>query len=306
MIGRINHNERACLAAFDPPCLVRRPQSERRHEAAHGPSNVIFASPHSGNLYPDAFLARSRLPLADLRRNEDAYIDALFEPAVARGGTLLQARFPRSFVDVNRFKDDYVSPNKGGGSAKGAGPATNWGQSGLGVVPTIIAENVPIYDRPPSLAHIHKRIEAIYEPYHAALSGLIEEAQRYHERVLLVDCHSMPGFAPMGARRADIVLGDRYGISCRPETMAMTEASFQHHGYSVTRNYPYAGGYVTAHYSDPSGGVEVIQIEINRDLYLNPHTYRPKSGYDRLAHNLTAIIDDILCGFDNTKQMAAQ
>jgi len=33
-------------------------------------------------------------------------------------------------------------------------------------------------------------------------------------RALIVDCHSMPGFAPLGARRADIVLGDRYAQSC--------------------------------------------------------------------------------------------
>src|SRR5579864_7721205 len=38
----------------------------------------VFASPHSGSLYPASFVARSRLSSLALRRSEDAFVDELF------------------------------------------------------------------------------------------------------------------------------------------------------------------------------------------------------------------------------------
>ena len=68
----------------------------------HRSSRLIFASPHSGRDYPAEFLSRSALPLTLLRRSEDAYVDALFEPAPGLGASLVAAEFPRALVDPNR------------------------------------------------------------------------------------------------------------------------------------------------------------------------------------------------------------
>jgi N-formylglutamate amidohydrolase len=51
---------------------------------------------------------------------------------------------------------------------------------------------------------------------------------------------------------------------------------------------------VTSHYGRPDSGIEALQIEINRDLYLNPVTLAPKRGYDRLAGDLSMIIREII------------
>jgi N-formylglutamate deformylase len=40
-------------------------------------------------------------------------------------------------------------------------------------------------------------------------------------------------------------------------------------GYTVRRNDPYAGGYITRHYGRPREGVHALQIEIARDLYMD-------------------------------------
>ena len=37
-------------------------------------------------------------------------------------------------------------------------------------------------------------------------------------------------------------------------------------GYSVSRNKPYAGGFITEHYGNPAAGLHAIQLEINRAL----------------------------------------
>ena len=39
---------------------------------------MVVASPHSGSAYPPAFLAQTAVPLAALRRAEDAFVDELF------------------------------------------------------------------------------------------------------------------------------------------------------------------------------------------------------------------------------------
>src|SRR3954462_11794827 len=62
----------------------------------------VFASPHSGRLYPQTFLKLSRLSPRNLRCSEDAYVDQLIGDVIALGAPLLFARFPRVYVDANR------------------------------------------------------------------------------------------------------------------------------------------------------------------------------------------------------------
>ena len=255
---------------------------------------VIFASPHSGAIYPNSLLARAKVSAHQLRRNEDIFIDHLFHSAVSAGAPFIRALFPRVIVDVNRDASelpphwDEINEDAIGQSA------TSRAAAGLGVVPTYLSENLAIYNRLPTIADVKQRLTRLYHPYHAALQDLLNTAIDRFGRALLVDCHSMPGFAPMGSRRPDIILGDRFGTSCHPDTLALFQKLFSDAGYSVGINYPYAGGYTTTHYGKPDEGIEAIQIEVNRDLYVNPVTLAPKSGYVRLTEDLRSITRDIV------------
>ena len=56
----------------------------------------------------------------------------------------------------------------------------------------------------------------------------------------------------------------------------MTEA-FHREGFSVSGNFPYAGGFITTHYGGrmrPEGKA-AVQIEVNQDLFLIPGTLQP-------------------------------
>ncbi len=280
------------VEAFLPGHVIARPQAWR--------AGVVFASPHSGHLYPDSFRARSPRSLAELRRNEDMFVDRLMGPAVLSGAPLISARFPRCFVDVNRRADEVVHPD-----IETLSEPTARAAAGLGVVPTHLTEHSQIYHVPPSAAEIYARLNALYHPYHAALANLIAEAKALFGQTLLIDCHSMPGFAPMGSRRPDIILGDRFGKACHPDTIARIRELFENKGYTVGTNYPYAGGYVTQAHGQPERGVEALQIEINRDLYLNPVTQTRKRGYNRLADDLADIIEQIIAAAE-PMDMAAQ
>ncbi|WP_298918207.1 N-formylglutamate amidohydrolase [uncultured Algimonas sp.] len=275
--------ERQSLARLDPGHWVDRPDVWR--------AGVVFASPHSGRIYPRPFREASCLSTAQLRRNEDMFVDRLFSGAVAAGAPLLRARFPRCYVDVNRAPDELPQ-----GWSDVPIRETPRAQAGIGVVPTHIGERAPIYRQEPSRADAAARLKRLYYPYHNALSMLIAEAQTHFGQALLIDCHSMPGFAPMGSRRPDIVLGDRFGRSCNAETIFVLRDAFQAEGFSVALNYPYAGGYVTEHYGKPEDGIEVIQVEINRDLYLNPVTLAPKRGYEGVAAKVGRIVRCIVDG----------
>ena len=276
-----NQFEQNCINKFYPPAVIRR--------AKEWKGGIIFASAHSGSIYPDAFIERTDLAIKQLRRNEDAFITNLFSPAPDLGAPLIEANFPRCFVDVNRASNELPSFWQTDG--KIISPRA---EIGMGVVPTMLSETINIYSEPLSLTAAKIRIKDLYHPYHDALQGLIGEARSLFGKVLLIDCHSMPGFNSMGSRRSDIILGDRFGESCSPEIVMLIEKLFQGLGYSVSRNYPYAGGFVTKHYGNPYESANALQIEINRDLYLNPITLDKKPGFTALAKNISRIINSII------------
>lgn len=159
--------------------------------------------------------------------------------------------------------------------------------AGLGTIARIVADGEPIYRGKLPVAEAMRRISSCYRPYHAALAGLIEETRQRFGFAILVDCHSMPstGLLPIGRgpwgrkgqrqggkpahQQIDTVLGDCFGTSCLPQVTARCEALLRGLGYSVVRNHPYAGGYTTRHYGRPRAGVQAIQIEINRALYMD-------------------------------------
>lgn len=257
-------------------------------------AGVVFASPHSGAIYPPDLLSRSKLSADQLRRNEDIFIDHLFHSAIAAGAPFLRALFPRIIVDVNRAANELPSEWESLCDETCDTKTTARAAAGLGVVPTYLSETQPIYSRLPNLDDVSNRLDRLYHPYHATLHDLLQTSLVRFGRALLVDCHSMPGFSPSGSRRPDIILGDRYGTSCHPDTLDLFKALFTQAGYNVGINYPYAGGYTTEHYGKPRDGVEAIQIEVNRDLYVNPITLSPKSGYVQLKEDLRQITQDIV------------
>ena len=67
---------------------------------------LVFASPHSGSIYPKDFLEASRLDPLTLRQSEDAFVNELFEDVPILGAPLIEANFPRVYVDVNRASNE--------------------------------------------------------------------------------------------------------------------------------------------------------------------------------------------------------
>lgn len=255
----------------------------------------VFNSPHSGRRYPASFLAASRLDQQSIRRSEDSFVDELFLPAVEAGAPLLRAHFPRAWLDVNREPFELDPKMFSGALPSFANTRSARVASGLGTIPRLVADGKAIYtDRLP-VAEALDRIETVYVPYHRALRRLLDRTYESFGVAILVDCHSMPSTVRTGTlRKADFVLGDRHGSSCAGALTDLVESALVRRGYDVSRNRPYAGGFITEHYGRPKHGTHAIQIEINRALYLNERTLERSKGYDALEADLAGLAAELV------------
>lgn len=255
---------------------------------------VIFASPHSGRRYPAELIRMTRLDRHSLRLSEDSYVDLLFDSAPAHGAPLLRALFPRAWVDVNRDRDELDQRMFADPLPASADTRSTRVRAGLGVIPRIVADGQDIYLRKLKFFEARRRLSDCYDPYHRALGGLIANARAAFGCAVLIDCHSMPsaGGAPFreGDRPIDFVLGDRFGASCAPALTAIVEQTLASDGYLVSRNAPYAGGYVAAAYGRPIDGVHVLQIEINRALYLDERRIARIPAFDALKKTISNLV----------------
>ncbi len=233
-------------------------------------SPFVFSSPHSGSDYPAAFIAQSRLHRAVLRRSEDMHVDALVADMPGFGAPVIRALFPRAFVDVNRepyeldprMFEGRLPPYANTRSLRVAG--------GLGSIPRIVGDHLDIYDKRWPVEEALERIRLHHQPYHAALTGLINRALRRFGLAVLIDCHSMP--AASVERDNGKVSTSSSAIASHkraPVLIERFEAEAARLGYHTVRNRPYAGGYITEHYGAPDSGQHALQIEINRALYMN-------------------------------------
>jgi len=265
-----------------PPVSLLRP--------ARQTTPLVFASAHSGRAYPIEFIAAARLDPHRLRRSEDSFVDELFAAAPEHGAPLLAANFPRAFCDPNRepweldpsmFEEELPAWVNTGSPRVGAG---------LGTIARVVASGEAIYRGKLRFADATDRVRCFWEPFHDALRRLIEATRRQFGVCLLIDCHSMPvgSMAPKAA--ADFVLGDAHGTTCAPPAIRLVEEALVGLGYSVRRNDPYAGGYITRHYGRPREGVHALQIEISRALYMDESRIERLPGFGAVQAGMTALI----------------
>ncbi|MFG1344213.1 N-formylglutamate amidohydrolase [Xanthobacter autotrophicus DSM 431] len=274
----------ACLAdTVEPAFEVLAP--------AEAAAPFVFNSPHSGRIYPRGFVEQARLDFQTLRRSEDTFVDELFADAVTAGAPLMRALFPRAFLDLNREPYELDPRMFDGRLPPFANTRSIRVSGGLGTIARVVGDAQEIYPRRLAVSEALDRIEAYYKPYHQALRRLIARTQRQWGHAVLVDCHSMPSTSSRDdAVRADFVIGDRYGTSCSELVTETIETALVARGYRVVRNKPYAGGYITEHYGNPSAGLHAVQIELNRGLYMDEAAYERNAGFSRVKADLAALM----------------
>ncbi|KMO39973.1 N-formylglutamate amidohydrolase [Methylobacterium variabile] len=272
---------------FTPPFRVDEPERQTLP--------FVYNTGHSGAVYPASFVAASRLDAVALRRSEDAFVDRLYAPVVGLGAPLMQASFPRAYLDVNREPYELDPRMFDGRLPSFVNVRSMRVAGGLGTVPRVVADGQEIYRGRLPVEEALARIEELYKPYHRTLKELVARTARAFGHAVLIDCHSMPStsLARDDGPMVDVVLGDRFGTSCAPDLIDCAEAAFRGHGLRVVRNKPYAGGFITEHYGEPALGRHALQIEVNRALYMDERKLLPRPGFEALSRTLTEVAETL-------------
>lgn len=264
----------------------------RRHAPAIEPIPLVVDSPHSGEDYPDDF--DHAPPRAEVRRAEDTHVARLYRSAPRLGATLLEANFPRAYIDPNRSLAD-IDPELLAEVWPGPIATSRKTEQGIGLVWRVARNGAAMYARKLEVAEVERRIERCYRPYHAALAAELDAAHRAFGAVWHLDCHSMPAVGDAnaddpGRARADFVLGDRDGATCAPAFTRIVASVLEDLGYSVAINDPYKGVEIVRRYGRPADNRHSLQVEVNRRLYMDEETLAPNSGYAKLEADLERLL----------------
>lgn len=286
-------NESAPFHRIDPPS---------------GFTRAVFSSPHSGRRYPPDFVARARLSPLALRASEDAYVEELFADAPRHGAPLIVAHAPRAYIDLNRAPDELDPALIEGVDARGLNARV---AAGLGVIPRVVAEGKAIQHGKLSRAEAEDRLLRWHAPFHAELDALVARAAARHGAALLFDCHSMPSDALRAAprqrgKRPDIVLGDRFGAAAAPWVIGLAQEALECCGFTVARNAPFAGGWITQKHGRPQRNIHAVQIEIDRGLYLDEARVEKRRDFEALRAALAPAIAAMAMGLDDAAPLAAE
>ncbi|GJL85273.1 MAG: hydrolase [Micavibrio sp.] len=275
-------------------------------------SPMVFDSPHSGTLYPQDFgfnpelpgeitSAKPLLPRL-LRQPEDTYVDDLYKRVVQFGAPLLVAKFPRTYIDLNRSLMSIFPEVVRGGWSGEFNQNDDKAKKGVGLIwmQCVDPQRTPIYKpgEEPDEDAIRHRIDTYYTPYHAKLAELIKEARAKFPRVFHINCHSMPSRGwpvevDSGKERPHIVLGNRdipessKGPTCSKEFINFVEEQFLIQGYTVEQNFPYAGVEIIKRHAKPEEGIECLQIEIGRQIYESERTLNKFDTFSMTQEKVT-------------------
>lgn len=252
----------------------------------------IVTMPHSGEKVPESCDWLKGLPEEILMCDVDRYIDILYEKS------LIELKIPsvktewhRYAVDLNRIPEDIDED-----SVMGSDNKSGLHPRGYHWVMTTFEQK--LMQRPMSVNHHNDLTNLIYEPFHNDVKALYQHFKKTNPIVFHLDAHSMPSVGTKmhkdpGQRRADIVVSDCLGKSCGVQYKDLVVKAYENAGFKVAYNWPYMGGRVTEQYGHPSQGQQALQVELNRDLYMNELSKKIKPDYVEVQKKIFQALNDI-------------
>lgn len=273
-------------------------------EQAAGGAPLVFDSPHSWPHWPKD--VPTVAPAEALRTSCDAWVDDIWARAADGRAPLLAARFHRSYIDVNRARDD-IDPTLLAETWPGPVNPGSRSKRGFGLLRRLALPGVPVYGQPISVRDVQQRIEHLYDPYHARLSSLIDAAHQRHGAVLHINCHSMKSVGnamneDSGQPRPDIVLSDLEGVSAGAPLLDWMAGTLRQRGYRVQLNDPYRGEEILRRHGRPQQGRFSVQIELKRSLYMDEQRFERHQGFERLVADLRLCVGQWLSDFGEVQR----
>ncbi len=251
--------------------------------------NFLMATmPHSGEKIPPEAGWLKALDEVTLMGDVDRYVDRLYETSLMELGIpFIKTEWHRYAADLNRLSTD-VDVEAVVGATNPAGSFSR----GFHWVYNTHGEK--ILQRPLS-PEVHQQLVArVYTPFHESVrnlaQSLLAQGTLYH-----LDLHSMPSLGTAqhrdpGEHRKDVVISDSKGKSCSSDFKDLVIESFSAEGFSVAYNWPYFGGRLTEQYGHPEANHHVVQVELNRSLYMNEVNKQISPHWPEVAAQLQRVL----------------
>jgi N-formylglutamate deformylase len=263
-----------------------------RYEPDGASAPLLVDVSRSGREYPKHY--RSPLPFTTVHDNVSMYVEDLWAGTTGAGGTLLYCSFPNTWIDVNRNELD-MDPALVDGAWPVALKPTQRTLEGLGLIKTKARYGEPFQERKLTVAEIEERLDRYYRPYHAELKRTADDLYARFGRLTQISCHCMsavgaPTHPDAGKSRADFCVSDLKGKTASKEAMARVVDTLKSLGYSVSVNDPYVGNELIRRVGDPARGVNSIQVEINKKLFMDTKTFRATEGLVKVRADLDHLL----------------
>jgi N-formylglutamate deformylase len=250
-----------------------------------GTSPLLISMPHIGTELPAALKADMSEAAWQLD-DTDWHIERLYGFARQLGASILQPRYSRYVIDLNRPPDD---------------ASLYPGQNTTGLCPSTTFDGVPLYRAGcvPDAAEVARRRALYWQPYHDALGAELARLRAEHGVVRLWDAHSIRSQVPrlFDGELPVFNLGTADGAACGAglgeALLARLEARAPRQ--PAVLNGRFKGGYITRAYGAPRQGVHAVQLELAQRSYMEE---QPPYGYDTVrAHALQPVLADLLALF---------
>ena len=263
-----------------------------RYEPAAAPVPLLVDVSRSGREYPKEY--RSPLPFTTVHDNVSMYVEDLWAGAPNVGATLLYCSFPNTWIDVNRNELD-MDPSVIDGTWPLQLKPTQRTLEGLGLIKTKARYGEPFQERKLTVGEIEERLQRYYRPYHAELKRIAHSLYSQFGVLRQISCHCMsavgaPTHLDAGKPRADFCVSDLRGKTASPEAMTLVVETLKRFGYSVSINEPYIGNELIARHGNPAHGIDSIQVEINKKLFMDTKTFRATEGLARVKADLDGLL----------------
>ena len=215
----------------------------------------LISIPHGGTQIPNELKSRTIINKADLFDDSDPFTNEIYNVGAAVQ-KVVKGDIYRAFVDLNRSENE-LPPEFPDGLIKSK---------------TCYGKQIYKHGCEPDAVLRKKLISKYYTPYFNKLKTYTCQP----EIKLAFDCHSMASTAPIiapdpGKKRPMFCIGNVGNFLCDLFTTQILAESIQRifelAKENVTINNPFKGGYITKRFGN--NPIPWIQIEMNRELYLN-------------------------------------
>ena len=253
---------------------------------------LIISVPHAGSYYPKEFLKYKSIDIKKLKIMEDFKTDTFIDKINLNLADILIAECSRAVVDLNRSRQSLDNSMFNSKIKTTPHEEVLLIKSGLGVIPSKCYTEEIFKSKLPNF-YISKMLEKYYDPFHKKLSKRINYLKSKFGVVYLIDIHSTPTLSNNNKNFPDVIIGDNFGKSSEENFKNDLINHFKNLGLRLSINSPYSGGYITRTYGKKDKNINVIQIEISKNYYMNENTFELKNNINIVKNIFKSIAEKL-------------